>query len=120
MTEQQKKDVEEGFSRFSAEEREVLRRAMEQIAAQGLDRDGQYAMVLDLILARRRAGQRYDSDSRTDRARRILVGARVPRRTAEKYRKCAAAHGLSLYRFAVEALEREYQHLRSHEVGGIM
>ena len=61
MTEQQKKDVEEGFSRFSAEEREVLRRAMEQIAAQGLDRDGQYAMVLDLILARRRAGQRYDS-----------------------------------------------------------
>ena len=107
MTEQQKKDVEEGFSRFSAEEREVLRRAMEQIAAQGLDRDGQYAMVLDLILARRRAGQRYDS--RTDRARRILVGARVPRELAGQVRCCAKARGVSVYRFVVDIITKEIQ-----------
>lgn len=109
MTEQQKKDVEEGFSRFSTEEREVLRRAMEQIANRGLDRDGQYAMVLDLILARRRAGQRYDSDSRTDRARRILVGARVPRELAGQVRCCAKARGVSVYRFVVDIITKEIQ-----------
>ena len=89
---------------FSADERAVLLGAMQA---------GQVppAFLVRLAAARRRASARADSDARTDYARRVLVGARVPRRTAEKYRKCAAAHGLSLYRFAVEALEREYERL---------
>ena len=106
--------IKEGFRLFSAEERAAIEDALDAGNPSVED------LVLRLCLARRRADQRWRSDMTTDRARRLLVGARVPRRTAEKYRKCAAAHGLSLYRFAVEALEREYQHLRSHEVGGIM
>lgn len=98
---------------FSADERAVLVEAVGR---------GQVppAVLQRLAAARRRASSRAESDARTDHARRILVGARLPRETAERYRECAAAHGLSLYRFVSGALEREYWRLRSHEVGGIM
>ena len=89
---------------FSADERAVLLDAMGfgQIPP---------AVLVRLAAARRRASQRADSDARTDHARRLLVGARLPRQTAEKYRKCAAARGLYLYRFVCQALEREYLRL---------
>ena len=64
-----------------------------------------------LVLARRRTQQRRDSDRETDVQRRLLVGARLPRETAERYRACAKEHGLSLYAFAAAALEREYRRL---------
>ena len=108
------KRIKEGFRLFSAEERAAIEDALDAGNPSVED------LVLRLCLARRRADQRWRSDMTTDRARRLLVGARVPRRTAEKYRKCAAAHGLSLYRFAVEALEREYERLRSQGQGSIM
>ena len=73
-----------------------------------------------LAQARRRTCQRADSDAVTDLGRRVLVGARLPRAQAEKYRECASDHGLSLYRFVCNALEREFWRLRDHEIGGIM
>ena len=78
------------------------------------------AVLQRLAAARRRASSRAQSDAQTDHARRLLVGARLPRETAEKYRECASEHGLSLYRFVSGALEREYWRLHSHDVGGIM
>lgn len=92
----------EGFKLFSAEEREVLLDALAQ---------GQRELVTALVLARRRTGQRRDSDRETDADRRILVGARLPRATGEQLRKCAQDHGMSLYRFICQALEREYRRL---------
>lgn len=64
-----------------------------------------------LLLARRRAYLKACSDAETDIERRLLVGARLPKETAERYRKCACEHGLSLYRFTCDALEREYRRL---------
>lgn len=92
----------EGFKLFSAEEREVLLDALAQ---------GQRELVTALVLARRRTGQRRDSDRETDADRRILVGARLPRATGEQLRKCAQDHGMSLYRFVCQAMEREYRRL---------
>ena len=92
----------EGFKLFSVEEREVLLDALAQ---------GQRELVTALVLARRRGGQRRDSDRETDIDRRILVGARLPRTTGEQLRQCARDHGMSLYRFVCQALEREYRRL---------
>lgn len=97
-----KQDLTEGFLLFSAQEREVLIDALA---------DGQRDLVTALILARRRTQQRRDSDSETDLNRRLLVGARLPRQAAERYRECAREHGLSLYQFSSQALEREYRRL---------
>lgn len=105
--------LKEGLALFPAAERAALLQAMR-------DRQITPAALVRLAAARRRASQRADSDAKTDRARRILVGARLPRETAEKYRECAAAHGLSLYRFVCNALEREFERLRSQGEGGIM
>ena len=98
---------------FSADERAVL------LGAVG---HGQVppAFLVRLAAARQRASSRSESDAKTDHARRILVGARLPRQTAERYRECAAAHGLSLYRFVANALEREYWRLKERDTGGIL
>ena len=89
---------------FPADERDVLLGAMEH---------GQIppAVLVRLAAARRRASGKAKSDARTDHARRLLVGARLPRQTAERYRSCARERGLSLYRFVCQALEREYLRL---------
>ena len=97
-----RQDLTDGFLLFSTEEREVL---IDALAA------GQRELVTALVLARRRTQQRRDSDSETDVERRLTVGARVSRKRAERFRKCAQDHGLSLYRFVCNALEREYRRL---------
>lgn len=83
---------------FSPEEQAVLLRALDA---------GQHEFVSGLLQARRRCTQKLESDMRS----RLLVGARVPRQTAERYRHCAKLHGISLYRFVCNALEREYRRL---------
>lgn len=98
--------IKEGFKLFSAEERAAISDALDT------DNPSVVDLVVRLCLARRRAEQRWRSDMISDKGRRLLVGARLPRKTAEKYRECAAAHGLSMYRFAVDALEREYDRLK--------
>ena len=94
---------------FSAPERDALRDALNAAYRSG-SRDI-LACLERLAAARRRTQLRQDSDRMTDPARRILVGARLPRPLAEQYRACAAGHGLSLYRFVCNALEREYRRL---------
>ena len=91
------------FCLFSADEKVVL---LGFLASGGSD-----TFIERLAAARRRTCQRADSDASTDLGRRLLVGARLPRPLAEKYRACASSHGLSLYRFVCSALEREYLRL---------
>lgn len=105
--------ITQGFSLFSAQERTAILDALE-----GRETD-LHTLISRLVLARRRALQRWESDSRTDVSRRILVGARIPRPLAERYRACAAGHGLSLYRFVCSALEREYDRLSTISTGDV-
>ena len=93
---------------FGADERRII---LDALAA----RDAPRPFLERLAAARRRTSQRQDSDAVTDHSRRVLVGVRLPRATAARYRACAAAHGLSLYRFVCVALEREFQRLKGGE-----
>lgn len=95
----------DNFSRFSADEKAVLRKAC-------LAGDISLDLLERLAQARQRTQSRGESDARTDAGRRVLVGARLPRPTAERYKLAAKLKGVSLYRFACEALEREYQRLQ--------
>jgi len=91
------------FALFSADEKVVLLGFL----AEG----GGAEFVERLAAARRRTQQRADSDAATDARRRLTVGVRLPRELVEKYRACATEHGLSMYRFTCNALEREHARL---------
>lgn len=86
-----------------------MREAMR--AAIALTREEEQARMLRLLAnigaARGREEDRAESDARTDAERRQLVGPRLPRQQAERCRRCAERLGVSLYRFAADALERE-------------
>lgn len=66
------------------------------------------AAVTTILIASRRKQQRRESDRRTDHERRLLVGPRLPRETAEKYRAAAEARHLSLYAWASMAMAAQY------------
>lgn len=91
--------LREGFLLFSPEEQSALLRLLDL---------GQQDLVAGVVRAKRRRKQLLEADDNC----RLLVGARVHRQTAERYRKCARARGLSLYRFVCNALEREFQRLQ--------
>ena len=95
------------FCLFSADEKIVI---LEHLAS-----GGDSAFVERLAAARRRTQQRADSDAETDKGRRLLVGTRLPRPLAEKYRACAKGHGMSLHAFVCSALEREFRRLESNK-----
>ena len=99
-----KEEIMEGISLFSRGEQDAL---FELIAGN----TPTHVCMERLVLARRRAVQRAQSDAETDVSRRLTCGARLPRETVERYRECAHAHGLSLYQFSSQALEREYRRL---------
>ena len=99
-----KEEIMEGISLFSAEERDAVLDALAQDMPLSV-------FVRKLVLARRRAYLKACSDAETDVSRRLTCGARLPRETVERYRECAHAHGLSLYQFSSQALEREYRRL---------
>lgn len=68
-----------------------------------------FDIATSIVLAGDRTLRRRASDKRTDAARRVLVGARVPRVIADEYSRQAAALGWSMYRWTVEALHLGYQ-----------
>lgn len=61
-----------------------------------------------VIRASARGSRKRPQDRANDAAARTLVGARVPRETADRYREAAAAEGISLYRWVCTALENHY------------
>ena len=61
----------------------------------------------DLVHAGCAEGRVRESNRRTERNRRVTIGARVRRCDAERYREAAKKSGRSVYRFVVDALEAE-------------
>ena len=61
-----------------------------------------------VIRASARGSRKRPQDRANDAAARTLVGARIPRETADRYREAAAAEGVSLYRWVCTALEEHY------------
>lgn len=61
-----------------------------------------------MIRASARGRYKRHKDKVTDAEARTLVGARIPRETASRYKEAAAAEGVSLYRWVCTALEKHY------------
>ncbi|HIY16162.1 MAG TPA: hypothetical protein H9839_02400 [Candidatus Intestinimonas stercorigallinarum] len=101
------KRFREGVLSMSTNERDALQTAMltarEIPGGKGMSIVNQ---LVDMAIARARTGRKRDSDAQTDRKRRQLVGARLPRHQAERCRACARLEGESVYRFVCSALER--------------
>ena len=91
--------MEEYWEYFSAQEKRIILEEWQ------LGRVSP-AFIKRLAQARARTAQKAASDARTDRARRTLVGARVPRELAEKVTE---ERGVSVYRLVVELLEQTFQ-----------
>lgn len=70
-----------------------------------------------MIRASARGTHKKTADRRNDAAARTLVGARIPRETAQRYREAAAAQGMSLYRWVCTALEEHYIQCAEKEEG---
>lgn len=85
-----------GYADLSADERRAVDRALDEAEDAG--------PIVDIVLARARSLRRSCSDKRTDRRRRELVGAHVPRALAARVRATAAERGVSMYRFMVDTL----------------
>lgn len=98
--------VLEALERRSAPERRRIARAMLSLRGKGRVTEGCALDVAgEIILAGDRTLRKRVSDQRTDGARRVLVGARVPVAFAEECSRRAQEKGMSLYRFVVDALE---------------
>lgn len=95
-----------GVREMGADERAAMKAALEgarSLKPQEVER--MFELIVAIAAARGRGAQRRTSDRRTDARRRTLVGARLPREQAERCRAAADKLGVSLYRFALEALE---------------
>ena len=99
-----------------AEEREVLLNTVElmkmghiSLARKSLDH---YAVV------RYRNSRKAMRDAIRDGKARTLVGARLPRETAQRVREAAQDTGRSVYRFVADAVERELTRSRDSTAGG--
>lgn len=101
------KRFREGVLSMSTNERDALQAAMlmarEIPGGKGMSIVDQ---LVDMAIARARTDRKRDSDAQTDRKRRQLVGARLPRHQAERCRACARLEGESVYRFVCSALEQ--------------
>ena len=101
------KRFREGVLSMSTNERDALQAAM--LMARAIPGGKGMSIVdqlVDMAIARARTDRKRDSDAQTDRKRRQLVGARLPRHQAERCRACARLEGESVYRFVCSALER--------------
>lgn len=61
--------------------------------------------IAKIAAAAARTTRKRASDRQTDRARRVLVGARLPRKVAEMAEYCAAAREISLYAWVSDAIK---------------
>lgn len=88
------------------DERREARKALLSLSGRGpVARARALEAAEDIILARARTIHRAASDKVTDKKRRMLVGARVPKADAARYRRCALEDGVSMYAWVVAALD---------------
>lgn len=94
-----------GLDAMSADERAAILAAMQH--ARKAESDKMLRLVTDIAAALGRTEARKESDKQTDKRRRLLIGARMPMKQALRCKACAALLGVSLYRFTIQAIERE-------------
>ena len=96
----------EAISRRPQAEQEKIRRAILSLREERFtSRQRALDVACDIVLAGDRTLRKRNSDDATDRRRRILIGARVPREFAERCREEAETRGLSLYAWVIWALD---------------
>ena len=97
------------LDRRHAAEKQRITRALRRLPRRGpVSVSRALDVAQDIILAGDRTLRKRESDTRTDRARRILIGAKIPRDTAEIYKTQARKEGVSMYRWAVNAFQIYY------------
>lgn len=105
VDEHEQRAILRALDRLPADQRRAAARALLRLEGRGpVSRARALEVLGDLIRAQARTNARRVSDARTDSARRTLIGARVPRADAERYRAAAADEGVSLYAWTVAAL----------------
>lgn len=97
-------------------ERSAANRALRLIDRPRVPRATALEAVAGIVNATRRGQRKRPQDRRRDLDARLLVGARVPRITAELYRMAAASRGQSLYAWVCDALRHHY--MRCSRQGG--
>lgn len=100
--------------RFTRAEEAALRELPKEAQSAAIDLltklpSHQKHALMAVLTAARRHDQRRESDRATDSARRLTIGARLPREVAERYRAAARATGLSLYSWVWQACEEKYR-----------
>ncbi len=96
---------EAALMKFPPNEREKIRRVLSTLGGSSYVSTwwaGEVAKAV--VVSGGRALSKRSSDARTDRARRVLVGARVPRAFADRCKAAADRERVSLYRWVVSAL----------------
>lgn len=89
-----------------ADERKAVTSAAVAFSVPQIPRRTALRKLERIVYSIHRTEERRKSDRETDRRRRLLVGARVPRDLGEKYREMAAARGMSLNKWVALALEK--------------
>lgn len=87
-----------------ARERQAVVREVKELTTMpqiGISADGAFELIGRLVSSRARTVKQAASDRRG----RVLVGARVPRAVADRYRAAAADEGISLYAWVRRALD---------------
>lgn len=97
------------LDRLPAADRKAAEKALRRIKTRKPSRAAALDIVADMVQAATRTHAKRAQDAASDHARRCLVGARLPRETADKYRAAAAAENVSLYRWVSNALESAYR-----------
>lgn len=101
------KQLTRAMSVYPPTEREFVRSAAMRALERPRLTQGEVAELIEtLILAGSRAVGKRLSDRRTDKNRRTLIGARVPRDLADQCKAEAERRGMSVYRWVVWALEK--------------
>lgn len=105
MDEHEQRAILRALDRLPADQRRAAARALLRLSGRGpVSRARALEVLGDLVKAQARTNARRVSDARTDSTRRTLIGARVPRADADRYRAAAAEEGVSLYAWTVAAL----------------
>lgn len=96
---------EAALMKFPPSEREKIRGALSTLKSSGyVSAWWAREVAKAVVISGGRALYKRSSDARTDRARRVLVGARVPRAFADRCKVAADRERVSLYRWVVSAL----------------
>lgn len=101
-------------------ERRALSNALDSAAniTNPAERQALLHAITGIVAARRREQLQRESNRRTERARRHLIGAHVPLALYERCTQAAEDEGVSMYRWVMSALEcacdrAEAQHILS-------